>query len=463
MCPSKRSKSDSPIDAIRADYDDPLQVQRLKINTAWLIHLRLAAVIGQFLTIVFVTGLGITLPLIPLSVILCITAATNGVFVAWERTRRRAQDWESWAPLGNRILAAIMLLDLLSLTGLLYFTGGTRNPFVVFYLVNVALSAVLLSADWAWRIVVVAIGCLGFLSFFHVPLPVLEPSAAKTPESAVESTWLLRAGLWVSYGACAGVIVNFITRVTAALRKSQQQVRIADRRQANLEKVESLATLSAGAAHELATPLSTISVVVAELQRELGGPTPYEFVDEDLELIRAELDRCRSILDQMAGKAGEIANEGLSRTTAEEIVEEVLDGVRRRDAVVVEFEADAQTQVCRVPLHGLAQAIRRLVQNALDASEQSDQVRIAVRTDGDVLEVEVQDHGTGIPAEVLARVGEPFFTTKSPGGGMGLGVFLARNVIERLGGSLTLASTPGRETTATVVIPLESAMATGSS
>lgn len=439
----------------QANWVQSSRAKRLQINAAWLVHLRLAAVIGQFITIMTVTAMGIRLPLLPLSLVLFITAATNGVFVSWERNRNRKRDWEAWADRGDMILSAIMLLDLLSLTALLYFTGGTSNPFVVFFLVNVALSAVLVPAHWAWRIVAVAIACLGLLVFFHQPLPVLEPALLTSQADKERAVWLSRTALWISYSACAGVIVNFITRVTAALQASEQQVRLADRRQANLEKVEALATLSAGAAHELATPLSTISVVAAELQREVTHFPSDSLLREDLDLIRSELERCRTILDRMAGKAGEIANEGLSLTTASEIVEESLTGVRRKDRVQTRLEDQVERLVCRVPRQGLAQALRGLIQNALDATEPSGSVTVTASCHEGALQLLIADDGTGIAPEVLQRIGEPFFTTKAPGGGMGLGVFLAKNVIERLGGQMHVQSELGKGTVVTVALPTD--------
>src|SRR5690606_37601580 len=145
---------------------------------------------------------------------------------------------------------------------------------------------------------------------------------------------------------------------------------------------------------------------------------------------------------------------GLSLITAKELVDEVLNGIRRRDHLSVDVSKDAALCKCKVPRQGLAQAIRGLVQNALDATESSGAVHIKVNVEGNTLKVEIRDDGTGIAAEVLARVGEPFFTTKSPGGGMGLGVFLARNVIERLDGTLALQSEAGKGTTACVTLPL---------
>jgi two-component system sensor histidine kinase RegB len=170
--------------------------------------------------------------------------------------------------------------------------------------------------------------------------------------------------------------------------------------------------------------------------------------------------RCRGILDQMSAHAGEIAGEALAPVTLAELTTAAIAELTgaERAPVRVELVGDAADAThaprYRLPPRALAQAVRVLVANAQDASPAGAEVLVRADADAAGLRIEVRDRGAGMSADVLARVGEPFYTTKPPGQGMGLGLFLARSVIERLGGELRLDSAPGRGTTAIVRVPV---------
>ena len=179
-----------------------------------------------------------------------------------------------------------------------------------------------------------------------------------------------------------------------------------------------------------------------------------ETVIEDIGLIRSELDHCRRILDGMASGAGQALGEEMLPVTSRELLNETLEGLSRRDRVTLEFDADSDSRSIVVPLTGMANAMRGLIRNSLDASPPDAAIRVSTRATDDSLDFTVEDHGCGMSPEVLARAGEPFFTTKEPGQGMGLGLFLTRNLLQRLGGSLTLDSSPGVGTTTVIRLPV---------
>jgi len=215
-----------------------------------------------------------------------------------------------------------------------------------------------------------------------------------------------------------------------------------------------LGTMAAGAAHELATPLSTIAVVATEMERELRSGDSGSSPVEDLQVIRNELGRCRAILDRMSVGVGQPVGETISESTVQQLVQLVLDDLPQWDRVEVRGVAEIGHQRIRLPIQGLAQALRAVVQNALDASSADDAVRLRAACRASQLELLVEDSGHGMDAEILRRAGEPFFTTKEPGKGMGLGLFLARSVVERLGGILQIESTAGAGTHVRVVVPM---------
>ena len=171
-------------------------------------------------------------------------------------------------------------------------------------------------------------------------------------------------------------------------------------------------------------------------------------------MMRDEVARCRDILNRMSAQAGEAVGEPVVRITASQLVEEILTALRQRQRVHSRVDSAVGSCQLRVPKTGLAQALAGIVQNSLDATEPDGNVEIFGKLEQKDLVLLIQDHGPGMTAEVLARAGEPFFTTKGPGSGMGLGLFLARSVVERLGGRFELQSTPGSGVTARIVLPL---------
>ncbi len=432
------------------------EVTRSPLNLSWFIWLRWIAVAGQLVTIVLSkVVIGAPLDLSLLLGIVAFTAASNLVLTAWMRYFRQSGSANPRGAAEHLVLAGVMALDLISLTALLHFSGGASNPFAIFYFVNIALSAVVLPSKWAWPVAVMAIAC--FVALFYVSpgsdlFTSVPPTGFGSDVVAEQRLW--RQGMIAAFIACAAVTTYFITRLTTELQQREQALREAEMRQAKSQRLEALATLAAGAGHELASPLSTIAVVAKELSNHLDGADVPASVREDVELIRSELAHCRTILDRMAGNAGQVAGEEFTDLPLAELVDEILLGVRGRERVIVDLPEPLSHVTISAPLQSLSQAIRGVVQNAVDSSPEDQRVRLAVEKRDTVLRLIIRDRGSGMPAEVLARAGEPFFTTKAPGRGMGLGLFLARAVIERLDGDIQLKSNVGQGTTATVALPV---------
>lgn len=428
--------------------------RRLTINAEWFGRLRWVAAAGQLATIAFVSGpLGVAAPVAPLLVLVGVTLISNALFAWWARSRTVPPTPGEW----HTVLGGLMLLDLFVLTAMLGLTGGPTNPFVVFYFVNLALSGVVLPATWAWALSGLAIVGFAALSFAHQSLPILRDPARLESLSAQGEMPLAVLGGWIAFAACAVVIVNFTTRLTSELRASERLRRRAENERARSEKLEALGTLAAGAAHELATPLSTIAVAVNEAQRELQLAGAEGPITEDLALVRREVDRCRTILDRMATESGQPLAGLPERLTADDLVDDVLLDLPTADRVDLAWTDHAGQLELVAPPIATAQAIRAVVQNGIDATDEIDPTgRISITGDrlANTLRLRIADRGPGMPADVLARASEPFFTTKPPGRGMGLGLFLARTVIERLGGSLRLESPVEGGTVATIVLPL---------
>jgi two-component system sensor histidine kinase RegB len=447
-----------------------LDPEAQRINFSWLVRLRWGAIAGQAAAIACVHfAMDIPLPLGWLAGILVAAALYNVACAAW--VRRKA-----WVR--EPMVALSMGGDVVLLTALLYFTGGPFNPFSFLYLVHIALAAVVLRSWWTWSLVALSLACFGALfidpaggsahaghmdhsshaghldhaapmdhsAHMHHP----HAPAAGDPGAAHGSIMDMHLqGMWVAFGIAAAFIVYFVSRVTRDLAaRDAELLRVRSTASRN-EKLAALATLAAGAAHELATPLSTIAVAAKDL--ELGAPSAMA---EDVRLIRREVDRCRTILRQMSVEAGQSGGEGVVPTRPEQLVSLALEGLAQRARVDVAIDHAAAERSLQLPAQALALALRGVLKNAVEAAGATGRVALRVGENGSGCSIEVRDEGTGMPASVLARVGEPFFTTKEPGQGMGLGLFVARALCEQIGGKLEIESTEGRGTTVRMNVPL---------
>ncbi|WP_373651051.1 ATP-binding protein [Schlesneria sp. DSM 10557] len=453
-----------PIDQVQSLASSPEEPRKLnlsydidartEINVRGVIALRWVAVSGQLLTILAVQGLlGVSLPLRPLLMVLGLTSVLNvGLMIAHRIIPARFPGFSStyW----QQVLGLTMAFDLAALTALLYLTGGISNPFTSFFFVNIVLAAILLPQGWVWFLTLLGIGCVALLNSWYRPLAELDPAQAMRGALPLGMT-ISRLGSFVAYAACSSIIVLFITRIRGQIQRLEDHIRELAQENARNERLDSLGTLAAGAAHELATPLSTIAVIMKEVELELMNRTVSDQTVADIALIRTELDRCRDILDRMSSDAGLVIGESISTITLGELIRECIEGVDTRAAVKLAYDPAIESLILRAPIEGLAQAVRALVKNAIDAAGHPQKVTLYAATAGFNVTMKIEDQGAGIAPETLRRIGEPFFTTKEPGKGMGLGVYLARNVVERLGGTLEYSSKPGRGTVVSISIPRE--------
>jgi two-component system sensor histidine kinase RegB len=424
-------------------------------TAVWFQQLRWMAVAGQLLTMAVVQwGLNIALPVGGLLTLIGITTLTNAAYTFWLkwlalRGLQRADRLPT-----DQVVSALILVDIVVLTGMLYLSAGMANPFALFFFVNIAVAGAIITPARAWGVWLATVAGAMLLLFRSQPLDALSSVSLLAASAQGSSTWTIpKIGFLVSFATCSGVITYFITILTGELKQREQAIKDAEVARIRNRQLEALTTLAAGAAHELASPLSTIAVVAKELSRGLEKQNVPAGVSRDVALIRSELDRCRQILDRMTSTAGEAAGEKLQTISIEAFLAETLLGLREPERVIMEVAPQTRELTNLLPVQAAAQAIRNLIQNALDASHAGAPVRLRAEANGTGWQISVVDQGTGMTAEILQRIGEPFFTTKEPGRGMGLGLHLTQNVIRRLDGTLTFDSRPGHGTTATVILP----------
>jgi two-component system sensor histidine kinase RegB len=324
-------------------------------------------------------------------------------------------------------------VDTALLTGLLDITGRLFNPFIVMFTTYVWLATVSLS--WRWGVFVGLVSAIGFgwLVVDHVHAEMAEHHRLNDFPTHLFT-------MWFSGAAIAELVAHYVARARAALAQRQRQLDEARERAARSERLSSLTTLAAGAAHELSTPLGTIAVAARELERNaarVSEPTAIgTALKDDARLIRAELGRCQAILDGMSGRAsGDVGTtlEPIPPSAIARLVRERLTEVHRQ-RLVVEIARGAPVPAATGA--EVVQAISSLLKNAFDASNGNDRVVLRFGARDGTSRIEVQDRGVGMSSDARRCAGEPFYTTKEPGKGLGLGLFLVRTFAERAGGTL---------------------------
>ncbi|HET6252232.1 MAG TPA: ATP-binding protein [Tepidisphaeraceae bacterium] len=405
-------------------------VQEPQIVLAALIRLRWLAVIGQVTATAVAAGpLHLQLPLAQIFGIILLTGVSNALL----DLGNRLSNVPAW------LVQAILLLDIFLLTSLLFLTGGPQNPFAALYLVHVTMAVLVLGTTFTWIVVATVAACYGGLLRWHMPL------AGPLPPFATS------IGNWLALVLVSVLIGAFIGRVTRALRQRDYELAAVRDRAVKNEQLAALTTLAAGAAHELNTPLGTIALVARELELACDREGDLAMQD-DARLIRREVDRCRDILSRMKLDVGE----DVSHRSALQLPE-LTDRLRenfdpaQRDRLKILRAPDAQTAIA--PPRALEQSLLVLLRNAFDASPEKAVVTLDIsRRDGRI-RFEVKDQGSGMSEEMLRRAGEPFFTTKEPGKGMGLGLFLVRLVAEQSGATFAIDSRAGEGTRCVLELP----------
>ncbi len=351
---------------------------------------------------------------------------------------RRAPRWLAGVAIG---------LDVAILSGLLELSGGPSNPFAVIYAVFVALAGATLGFGWAVLIALSAAASYGLLIAWH--LQEVAPAHHRLIDFPTHIFTM-----WLSLVALVRLAGHFVREASAAIARREAELAAMREQAARTERLVSLTTLAAGAAHELSTPLGTIAVASHELERALRQATGAEAWAADARLIRDEVERCHVILDQMSGRAGGSAADLAVPTDVAEVFADLRTRLSPEQASRVEIHVAPSLARIVVPRAGLVQVLLSLVKNAFDASEPEHPVVLEGRQESQSVRLIVRDRGHGMSEGVLNHAGEPFFTTKDPGKGFGLGLFLARMFAERCGGSLRLQS--GNGTTAVLELPLPS-------
>lgn len=348
------------------------------------------------------------------------------------------------APVSRRaqggLILAVLLLDTALLTALLFFTGGAHNPFSTFYLLLVSVAAILLPGGGIWW--VAAASAAGFALQFLSPFRL----ACHSADVFDISFDLHLQGMFAAQALCGLLLAWFVSSLGRGLRKLEAALAAERALAEKRRQLTAIATLAAGVAHEIATPLSTISLAAESLAAQNPG-------SEDAALIQREVARCRAILGRVNMDASRADSEAAFEGPADlaSLPDRVRQALPPADAARARFSGFAESGMAACSADLLAQSLLALVSNALAASPGAVEVECARA--GGTVSISVSDRGPGLPAAVSARFAEPFLSGRVDGPGLGLGLFLARMFAHSAGGSLAAAPREGGGTRVTLTLP----------
>jgi two-component system sensor histidine kinase RegB len=410
-----------------------LEPSSAALNLQRLVVYRSLVLVVQLVAVVAAISLDFELPLSSFVAVIAIFAVLN--VITWWRLRRLDRSVDELE------LFLHLFTDVVILTALLYLTGGSTNPFVSLFLVPLTLAAASLPGRFTWAIAVEALCCYSMLMIWYIPLP---------HQHGVNFN-LHVIGMWFGFVLSAILIAYFAVKMSATLRERERALAQARENALRDERLVALGTLAAGAAHELGTPLATMAVLAKELESECAA---LPAVVEPLRILRGQIARCKDILSQLAVSAGQTRAEAGRDHALDHYLAQITEQWHSgRPAVGLRQHWQGTLPAPHIIAdQTLTHAITNILNNAADASEQS--VEVNGRWNERELYLDICDQGTGVSDTVASHAGEPFFTTKPPGQGLGLGLFLAQSTIKRLGGSVQLFNRAEGGACTRIVLPL---------
>lgn len=403
---------------------DTRQGRSLRLNT--LIRLRWLAIVGQSAAVLAVAfWMGFPLPVGPCFVLIAASAWLN-LYLTFRYPASQL--------LPPMAALAILTFDALQLAGLLFLTGGLTNPFSLLMTVPVVISATSLPLLWTSLLGLLVVGLTSLLAVFHMPLPWY-------PGTELAMPFLYVAGMWiavVSSIAFTGIYAYRAAEEARLLANALTATELVLQREQHISALDGLA---AAAAHELGTPLATIALVAREMEKALGDDPRFQ---EDVTLLRTQSERCREILKQLTSlsSAGEAH---MARLPLTSLIEETA-APHRDFGIEIRLEPGGTEGPEPVGRRnpGVLYGLGNLMENAVDFAREV--VTVKWWWDADSVRITITDDGPGFPADIIDRIGEPYMSRRpagSAGGGLGLGLFIAKTLLERSGATIAFANAGG--------------------
>lgn len=450
-------------------------LDKLRISLIWIIRLRWILLFGVGLIVAYVANI-IDVEIAVTSILLGIIAISN-IFLLSIINNHKA--------ISPKLITLILVVDPILLTALFLYTGGPTNPFTSFYLVYVVIAVLAISSNLAILTTIVCVICYIGLFTLHVPLHAshhkdeVEDHGSHNDEHghddhAVESVEVLEStehdllnhtdtlpedyrmqGILASFILTAGALGYFITKLNDNLEELDRELSETKALSMHSEKLAALASLSAGVAHEVGTPLGTIAVTTNEIQRTHLTDSDESGLVDDIKLIRAEVDRCKTIINRLDHRFSKNIGEACQHFSLDDLNSGIREELNQNqnNQVMIKTNNFYDSKLF-LPKITLVSSIVSLIKNSIDASRDNDPISVDLTIENDIFKALVKDKGSGIDEKILPSLGEPFITTKPYGHGMGLGVFLVKLFANRLNGNLQYQSDKDKGTVATLNLPV---------
>ncbi|HHJ18197.1 MAG TPA: HAMP domain-containing histidine kinase [Gammaproteobacteria bacterium] len=403
-------------------------------NLKRLFMLRSLVIGGELLALLLANTLaGLELPVQPLLLIIGILTAVN--FWTWRRIlgSTSIRDGEFFIQLS---------IDVLALTGVLYFTGGATNPFAWFFLIPLIIAATVLSATATWSMALLTTACYTLLMFYFIPL-------AGNDHMQHDANFAQHVfGMWFGFVLSAALIAWFVVGMANTLRKRDRLLAEVREHALRDEQLVAMGTLATGAAHELGTPLATMAILTKELERADVSAD----MQRKLGILHNQIRRCKQALSVISASAGEVPAESGGLVQVEHFIEKLTtewQQLHPDTALDVQLQ-DGASQAHIVAEYTLHQALINLLNNAVEAS--SETLVLKAGWDSRRLEIEILDRGPGLHPQTASTIDQRKTSHKEYG--MGLGLFLTHATLQRLGGNIELFDREGGGTCTRVVLPL---------
>lgn len=385
--------------------------------------------------------LNINLPVLPLGTILFIMALTNLIsrfFIA------------AGKDISDRLLFSQLLLEILSFSLILYFTGGATNPFTFFYLIPLAFAATVIPGKWTWILTALTVIFYSLLLKFYVPLtyPMQGHQHSLSGDGQFSQHVL---GMWFGFLVSAMLVTWFITYLSKELKQREQAIAEARQRELRDQQMVTLGTLAAGTAHELGSPLATLAIIAGDITHSFTADKHPELF-ENQKILRQQINRCKKILSVLSDTIGESrADEGYL-IEPQEFFNQTLkhwQALCHGIACTSQF-INTQNKARLLYDKTISQAIINLLNNAADAT--TDVIKVHAKVTDHTMCIDIIDRGSGISNDAIALAGETSFSTKPDG--MGIGLFLAITTLRRSGGSVSFQRLQSAGTLTRVKLPL---------
>lgn len=434
-------------------------------NLRWLFILRNLMLLAEFLLIfISVYGLGIRLPREQLWLVLISVAAVN--VYTWMRLQTNDQ-------VSELEIFSQIAIDVVAIASILYLTGGASNPLTWVFLLPLIITAIMLPQSYAWYMVILTASTYTVLITYNIPLPSIEPHMPDPEQmvnlSSADSHVLMQQahemrdrhyynlhmfGMWLGFVFSAGLVAFFVVELSKTLRFQERSLSEARENALRDERVISLGTLAASAAHDMGTPLGTIAIMAHELKSEYPE---HRFPDlhEKMLIMQEQIDRCKQALSVMSATAGEMRAESGRAMHFSDYLDNLINQWRtHKPGVKLNFFINPAVveEASIIAERTLTHSIINILNNAAEASPSDFGIELHAAWDLEHATLKIRDFGTGLPPEIIQLGGKlPVTSSKL---GLGVGLFLAYSAISRLGGKINFYNLETQGACVEITLPL---------